>query len=204
MSNRSLEHWNAIYSTTPADSVSWYQAVPRVSLDLVEKSLAAPASVLDIGGGASTLVDHLIERGYRVGVLDVAAASLDVVRARLATRSDDVTWFVEDITRFASPETWDVWHDRGAFHFLVGADERAAYRTAIEIATRPGSFVIIAAFGPEGPERCSGLPVLRYSPDALQAELGPRYVLLDAEWEMHRTPGGSEQQFVYCRFRRAS
>lgn len=202
MGSTSSEHWNTVYSSKPAESVSWYQEVPRVSLELIGKSSAAPASVLDIGGGASNLVDHLLEQNYRVGVLDISEASLDVARRRLGARSKDVEWFVEDITRYASSEPWDVWHDRAVFHFLTAAADREAYCNALKGATRPGSFVIMATFGPDGPERCSGLPVRRYSPEELQSELGPNYVLLDVEWEMHATPGGGEQQFVYCRFRR--
>ena len=200
----SSEHWDAVYSTKSIDSVSWYQETPTVSLRLIEKSQAAPASVLDVGAGASNLVDLLIERNYRVGVLDISETSLNIVRARLGPRASDVTWFVANVTEFMSPQTWDIWHDRAVFHFLIDAGDRAGYRAALDSATRPGSMVIIATFGPEGPERCSGLPTRRYSPADLQAELGDRYTLLDVEWEAHTTPGGAGQQFVYCRFRRES
>ena len=203
MSKESSEHWNTMYSTKPVDSVSWYQEAPAVSLELIEKSLAPPASVLDVGGGASNLADLLIERNYRVGVLDISDTALGIVRARLGARASDVTWFVANVAQFRSPETWDLWHDRAVFHFLIDAEDRTGYRTALDSATHPGSVVIIATFGPEGPERCSGLATRRYSPADLQAELGAPYELLDVEWEMHVTPGGSEQQFVYCRFRRA-
>jgi SAM-dependent methyltransferase len=191
-----------MYSTRSPDSVSWYQESPTVSLRLIEKSLAAPATILDVGGGTSNLVDLLIERRYRVGVLDISDTALNLTRARLGARASDVSWFVANVTQFRSPETWDIWHDRAVFHFLIDAGDRASYVAALDAATGPGSVVIIATFGPEGPERCSGLPARRYSPADLQAELGPRYELLDVEWEMHTTPGGTAQQFVYCRFRR--
>lgn len=202
MSNESSEHWNTVYSTKAVESVSWYQETPAVSLGLIERSLAAPASVLDVGGGASNLVDFLVERNYRVGVLDISETSLNIVRARLGARADDVEWFVANVTQFVPPQTWDIWHDRAVFHFLIEAADRAGYLRALESATHPGSVVIIATFGPEGPERCSGLPTRRYSPADLQAELGASYELLDVEWEMHVTPSGAQQQFVYCRFRR--
>jgi len=195
-------HWSRVYATKRATDVSWYQAEPVVSLELIERAARAPASVLDVGGGASSLVDRLIERGYIPGVLDISEAALDIVRARLGADSEVVEWFVSDVTTFEPQHGWDVWHDRAVFHFLVGEAERAAYRTAVGRATVPGASVIIATFGPDGPDRCSGLPTLRYSPEQLTAELGGNYSLSAVEWEEHRTPGGATQQFVYCLFQR--
>lgn len=203
MSNSSAAHWDNVYTTKPPDTVSWYQAVPRLSLDLIRECAAPPATVLDVGGGASYLVDHLLAAGYRVGVLDISQAALAITRARLGARADDVAWFVGDVTEFASNNAWDVWHDRAVFHFLTDPAQRKTYVKSLERATKSGSFVIIATFGPEGPERCSGLPVQRYSPEALAAELGPSYRLVKTEWNDHKTPSGGSQQFIYCVFQRA-
>ena len=202
MSASSAVHWDNVYTTKPTDTVSWYQAVPRLSLDLISECAAPPATVLDVGGGASYLVDHLLDAGYRVGVLDISQEALAISRARLGTRADNVSWFVGDVTAFSSNNIWDVWHDRAVFHFLTDPAQRKAYIQALERATRPGCFVIIATFGPQGPERCSGLPVQRYSPESLATELGPLYRLVKTEWHDHKTPSGGNQQFVYCVFHR--
>jgi SAM-dependent methyltransferase len=196
------EHWRRVYATRSAETVSWYQQDPLLSRTLIERAAPPPASVLDVGGGASPLVDHLVSRGYLVGVLDISPEALDVARRRLGAAGDDVDWFVADVTKFRSPRRWDVWHDRAVFHFLVTAEERLAYRAALDGATAAGSTVIMATFGPEGPDRCSGLPTVRYTPEQLAAELGARYSLQGVDWEMHRTPAAVAQQFVYCRFER--
>ncbi len=198
----SAAHWDNVYTTKPPDSVSWYQKVPQLSLDLIRECVAPPATVLDVGGGASFLVDHLIAAGYLVGVLDISPAALALTRARLGGRVDEVSWFVADVTAFTPANVWDVWHDRAVFHFLTDPAQREAYLQSLERATKPGSFVIMATFGPEGPERCSGLPVQRYSPETLAAELGSNYRLVKTVWNDHQTPAGRNQQFVYCVFQR--
>jgi SAM-dependent methyltransferase len=194
------DHWHDVHSKKAADEVSWYQAEPALSLDLIRRSAAAPARVLDVGAGTSRLVDRLLELGYRPGALDITTEPLRRVRQRLGAAAEGVEWFVADMTRFVSPHGWDVWHDRAAFHFLTDAADRSAYRDVLLRSTAPGASVIIATFGPEGPDRCSGLPTVRYSPEQLQAELGAGVVLAGTEWEQHRTPAGGRQQFIYCRF----
>jgi hypothetical protein len=193
-------HWVHVYAATPEISFSWYQQEPRVSLAMIGRAFSPPASVIDVGAGASHLVDRLLERGYRVGVLDISDEPLRRVRNRLGKAGADVAWFVADVTAFVPPQCWDVWHDRAVFHFLINEQDRLHYRNALLTGTAPGSQVIIATFGPEGPERCSGLPTRRYSAADLQRELGPQFELVESEREDHRTPGGILQQFVYARF----
>jgi SAM-dependent methyltransferase len=195
-------HWAHVYSSNAETSVSWYQAEPRVSIEMIGRAASPPARVIDVGGGTSHLVDFLAERGYRAGVLDISDRPLEIVRRRLGGAAAQVEWFVADATEFVSPHRWDVWHDRAVFHFLIDARDRRKYREALLAATASGSQVIIATFGPGGPERCSGLPTMKYSPDELQRELGQEFELVDTEWEDHKTPGGKIQQFVYGRFER--
>jgi hypothetical protein len=169
---------------------------------MIGRASSPPGRVIDVGGGASHLVDWLVERGYRAGVLDISDEPLKIVRKRLSNAAARVEWFVADVTEFISPHEWDVWHDRAVFHFLMDAPDRQKYREALLAATAPGSHVIIATFGPEGPERCSGLPTMRYSATGLHRELGKEFELIETEWEDHHTPGGKVQQFVYGRFER--
>jgi hypothetical protein len=196
------EHWAGVYSAKAADSVSWYQAEPALSLELIERAAAAPARVIDVGGGTSFLVDRLLEKGYRPAVLDIAAEPLEVVKARLGSAAKDVDWFVADVTTFNPSTTWDVWHDRAVFHFLTDGQDRSRYRQSLLRATEPGSGVIVATFGPDGPDRCSGLPTVRYAPEDLLREFGAGFELVEAATEEHQTPGGNTQAFSYCRFRR--
>jgi hypothetical protein len=196
------DHWDAVYSDKGHESVSWFQESPELSLSMIRRAASPPAAVLDVGGGASFLADHLLEAGFRVGVLDISAAPLQIVQARLGTRQAEVEWIVADIRTYRPTRAWDVWHDRAVFHFLVTPQDRAAYLDALAAGTRSGAAVVIATFGPEGPERCSGLPISRYSPEELADQLGSSFSLLETEWENHRTPFGTRQQFVYCRFQR--
>jgi hypothetical protein len=202
-SNGGQEHWARVYATKAVGSVSWYQAEPALSLDMIARAAAPPARVIDVGGGTSFLVDRLLERGYQPAVLDIAAEPLDVVRKRLGPAAKEVDWFVADVTTFHSSRKWDVWHDRAVFHFLTDGQDRARYRKAVLRATEIGSSVIVATFGPDGPVRCSGLPTVRYGPEELRQELGPGFELVETANENHETPGGSTQSFIYCRFRRA-
>ena len=201
MAGEKEAHWAHVYSSKAAASVSWHQDEPRVSIDMIGRASSPPSRVIDVGGGTSHLVDRLVERGYRAGVLDISDEPLKIVRERLSNAAQ-VEWFVADATEFISPHQWDVWHDRAVFHFLVDAQDRQKYREALLAATAPGSHVIIATFGPEGPERCSGLPTMRYSPAGLHRELGQAFELIETEWEDHHTPGGKVQRFVYGRFER--
>jgi SAM-dependent methyltransferase len=164
---------------------------------------AAPqldAQIIDVGGGEATLVDDLLDRGYRhVSVLDISSIALDVAKARIGGRAKTVSWLCGDVTTFGfAPHAYDVWHDRAVFHFLTDPKDRAAYVRQVARAVRPGGYVIVATFGPEGPTKCSGLDVMRYDPDALHDEFGARFRLLKHLTEIHRTPAGSTQQFTYC------
>ena len=156
-----------------------------------------------MGAGASTLVDELLDRGFlSLGALDLSDAALQESRDRLGQRAVEVEWYAEDVTRFRPPRRWMLWHDRALFHFLTDEADRAAYKKVLGRALRPGGYVIIAAFGPEGPSKCSGLDVVRYSPDSLQEELGPEYVWLESLEDPHQTPSGKTQTFVFSLFRR--
>jgi SAM-dependent methyltransferase len=204
MNDSPEEHWTAIYGAEGPAQVSWYQSEPLLSLSLIDRSAVPPARVLDVGGGASYLVDQLVRRGYETGVLDISDEPLRLVRRRLGAEAQKVQWLVADVLKFRSRRPWDVWHDRAVFHFLVDKADRRAYRQALDRSTLPNSVAIVATFGPQGPNRCSGLPTMRYSPNELSSELGRRYELIETEWEDHRTPSGRTQQFIYCRFRRLS
>ncbi len=193
-------HWDEVYSANPATGVSWYQREARVSLDLIARVAGPDAAVFDVGGGASTLVDGQLDRGYRdLTVLDIAAGALDAARARLGGRAADVTWIAADVLRHPFvPRRVDVWHDRAVFHFLTSAADRRTYVAQVSRAVRPGGHVIVATFSSDGPLQCSGLDVCRYTPEALHAEFGGSFQLLDKVLEDHVTPGGRRQRFQYC------
>lgn len=195
------EHWDHVYATRSPIEVSWYQREPRVSLDLIAR--VAPrrdAAIVDVGGGASTLVDALLDRGYHdVTVLDIAAAALEAAGARLGARAGLARWVVADVLRHRfAPGSIDVWHDRAVFHFLTEAADRRAYVAQVARAVRPGGHVIVATFAEDGPDRCSGLTVCRYSPEALHAEFGAAFALEAKVFEDHVTPSGGHQRFQYC------
>ena len=195
------KHWEAIYRSKALTEVSWYQPEARLSLDLIRR--VAPqvdTSLLDVGGGASTLVDGLLSAGYRdVSVLDLAPAALTRAQERLGERAAHVRWIVADVLDAPLPAaSCAVWHDRAVFHFLTDPRDRARYVAQAQRIVRPGGHIIVASFGPEGPPRCSGLEVVRYSPEGLHTEFGAAFRLLHSAREDHRTPGGSVQAFVYC------
>jgi SAM-dependent methyltransferase len=194
-------HWDKVYRTKKEDEVSWYRPHLEISLDLI--GAAAPnldARIVDVGGGESTLVDDLLARGYRnLAVLDVSATALEVTRDRLGATAGQVDWLCGDVTTYAFAEhEYDVWHDRAVFHFLTDPGDRAAYVRQVARAVRPGGHVIVAAFGPEGPVKCSGLDVVRYDPDTLHDQFGAKFQLVKHLTELHQTPQGKIQQFVYC------
>lgn len=197
------DHWEHLYGAKKEDEVSWFQEDPGVSLALINQAtVPRTASIIDVGGGASRLVDHLLAAGHtNVTVLDIAEAALAQTRQRLGPRGSLVNWVVADITRWKPVATYDVWHDRAVFHFLTEPEDRAAYRKALRSALAPGGTIIIGTFAPEGPERCSGLPVVRYAPPDLAAELGEGFQLLDTVEDGHRTPAGAIQRFQFCRFK---
>jgi len=195
------EYWEKVYRSKPASEVSWFQPQATISLDLIKRT--APdldAPIIDVGGGASTLVDGLLESGYKnVTVLDIAAGSLTVTRHRLGARAAEVAWKEADIlTAVLSPASYAVWHDRAVFHFLTDQLDRERYVQQTRDAVRPGGHVIVASFAEDGPTRCSGLDVMRYSPDAMHAQFGKGFRLLDSVREDHHTPSGTTQAFVYC------
>ena len=200
-------HWERVYTTKGEKEVSWFQENPAPSLDLIAKAGATTASaIIDVGGGASRLADALIERGFRaVTVLDLSQAALVAAKARLGSRADQVLWIVADVTVW-EPQTaaYDVWHDRAAFHFLTKERDRAAYVVRLVKALKPGGHAIIGTFAPDGPDRCSGLPVARYDAQSLGRALGDPFELVETLRQEHRTPSGSEQRFQFSLFRRAS
>jgi 2-polyprenyl-3-methyl-5-hydroxy-6-metoxy-1,4-benzoquinol methylase len=194
-------YWEKIYSEKSPDTVSWYRPHLETSLEFIERAAPArSASIIDIGGGESTLVDDLLARGYQnVTVLDVSQTAIDVTKRRLGAASERVKWLVADIGKGElAPRAYDVWHDRAVFHFLTAIDERTAYVRQVAHAVKPGGQVIVATFGPEGPTKCSGLGVVRYDAESLHKEFGVRFRLLESAEELHRTPFGTVQQFLYC------
>lgn len=198
------QHWDGVYGRRATTEVSWYEADPSLSLALIDATGVTPsAPVIDIGGGASLLVDRLLDRGYTdLTVLDISNEALSVVRDRLGPRQKAVTFLAQDIRRFAPTRRYAIWHDRAVFHFLTEAPDRDLYRRALVAGTSPGCHVIMATFGPQGPERCSGLATCRYDADALGSALGPAFRLEDSRLIDHTTPAGGRQQFLYARFRR--
>lgn len=194
-------HWEKIYLEKAPDAVSWYRAHLETSLALIEQ--VAPeraASIIDVGGGESTLVDDLLARGYEnTTVLDISQTAIDANRKRLGQAADRVHWLVDDITQVdLKPSTYDVWHDRAVFHFLTAMQDRVAYVRQVARAVKRGGHVIVSTFGPEGPKRCSGLEVVRYDAESLHKEFGTHFRLLGSSKELHRTPFGTIQQFLYC------
>jgi 2-polyprenyl-3-methyl-5-hydroxy-6-metoxy-1,4-benzoquinol methylase len=198
------DHWQRAYKTKAETSVSWFQPLMAKSLQLIgDATPDTRASVIDIGGGASTLPDSLLKAGYSdVTVLDISEAALARSQERLGADAMHVTWLVADITTWSPLRTWDVWHDRAVFHFLTDTVTQARYIDALRQGTHPGSTAIMSTFALDGPERCSGLPVQRYSPAALAERIGAPFVLMDQHAECHTTPGGTIQSFIYAVLKR--
>ncbi|HLZ91333.1 MAG TPA: class I SAM-dependent methyltransferase [Candidatus Acidoferrum sp.] len=181
--------------------MSWYRAHLETSLALIERAARSPsASIIDIGAGESTLVDDLLARGYEnITVFDISETALDVTKKRLGPLAQQSEWIVADVTQVElPPSAYDVWHDRAVFHFLTSIEQRAAYVRNVAKAVRAGGHVIVSTFGPEGPTKCSGLQVSRYDAASLHGEFGPRFRLVESSQELHRTPFGTTQQFLYC------
>ena len=198
-------HWERVYVAKAPNAVSWFRPHLEISLGLIKR--AAPdysASIIDVGGGESTLVDDLLAKGYRnITVLDISQRALEVAKKRLGATAEQVLnkvhWLFADITQ---PEVltdlYDVWHDRAVFHFLTEREQRLAYVQNVISAVKPGGHVIVSTFGPEGPMRCSGLDVLRYDAQSLHHQFGARFRLIESSEELHTTPDGATQQFLYC------
>ena len=197
-------HWQKTYSDRGEAGVSWFEQRPEVSLDLIARiGATAASSLIDIGGGASRLVDALLDAGWRsLAVLDISNVALDAARQRLGGAASQVDWIVADVTRWRPGRTYDIWHDRAAFHFLTDAADRDAYVERLTTAVKPGGHAIIATFAPDGPERCSGLPVMRYNSALLAAALGPSFRLVEERRHRHTTPWGSTQAFQFSVLRR--
>ncbi len=195
------QHWERVYRTKQPTEVSWYAPHLDVSLRMIEEAAPERGSrIIDVGGGEATLVDDLLDRGYRyLSVLDVSVTALDVAKARLGERAGAVDWLCGDVTTYPfTRHQYDAWHDRAVFHFLTDAKDRVAYVRQVMHAVKPGGHVIVATFGPEGPTKCSGLDVVRYGPDALHDQFGAKFRLLRHLTEVHQTPAGATQQFTYC------
>lgn len=196
-------HWQNVYQTKGERDVSWFQETPAISLDLIHATgVTTGASVVDIGGGASRLVDSLVDEGFVVTVLDISEKALASSRDRLGPRSARVSWIAADVTAWRPDKSYDIWHDRAAFHFLTEPGDRAAYAACVQRAVPSGGHVIIGTFAPDGPERCSGLPVVRHDAASLAAVLGPSFRLIESRRHDHRTPGGAIQRFQFSRFQR--
>ncbi len=194
-------HWEKVYTTKAPESVSWYRAHLETSLALIERAaVARSSSIIDIGGGESTLVDDLLLRGYKnLTVLDVSQTAIEVTKKRLGSAAEQARWLVGDILKIElEPCAYDLWHDRAVFHFLTTPERRIAYVQQVIRAVKPGGHVIVSTFGPEGPTKCSGLEVMRYGAESLHGEFGGRFRLVESSKELHETPFGSTQQFLYC------
>lgn len=204
MTDASSKHWDVVYTTKRSDQVSWFRPHLERSLSFVDRcNLPHDAGIIDVGGGASSFVDDLLHRGYsNLTVLDISEAALEVARKRLGERSSAVHWVTADVTEVRLPgQSYVFWHDRAVFHFLTQATQRKKYVTAVRRALRAGGQIVIATFGTNGPKQCSGLDVRGMSASDIAAELGPDFVLLSSETEVHSTPWGTGQKFSYCHFR---
>lgn len=198
-------HWEEVYRTKSPDQVSWYRPHLDVSLRLIaEAAPSRDSALIDVGGGEATLVDDLVAQGYGdISVLDISGEAIEVAKARLGDAAKAVHWIAGDITSCDLPiNRYDLWHDRAAFHFLTDVAQRRAYVRQVARAVKPGGHVIVATFGPDGPEKCSGLDVVRYDSDGLHGEFGPRFQLLEHLTEVHETPWGAPQSFLYCFYRK--
>jgi len=199
------DHWNNIYASKATDAVSWYQNVPAVSLDIINGlPLEKSSPIIDIGGGASNLVDHLVKSRFSdITVLDIAENALAVSKKRLGDAANSVHWIASDITQaHFKPEQFKLWHDRAVFHFLTKAEDRQAYIEQLNQALDADGVALIATFALDGPEKCSGLEIVRYSPELLSKTLGDKFELIKSNKENHQTPAGNQQAFVYCLFKK--
>ena len=197
-------HWQNVYLTKGEQQVSWSQADPQPSLGLIERfAVDRNAAIIDIGGGVSRLVDALLTNGFAaITVLDLSEAALQSARARLGEKGESVRWIAADVTAWQPPQPFDIWHDRAAFHFLVEARDRQAYVERLHAGVKPGGHAIIATFAPDGPAKCSGLPVQRYDPEGLSAAIGSAFDLVEHRDHRHVTPWGAAQSFQFSVLRR--
>lgn len=203
MNTETQDHWNRVYTTRAVDAVSWYQAQPKISLELIAAAdLPVDAPIIDIGGGASVLVDCLLAQGRSaLSVLDVSAAALANSRARLGANAAKVQWIEADVREFEPPQRYALWHDRAVFHFLTDPADRERYMAAMRRSLKPRAHVVVATFALDGPARCSGLDVARYDAATLHAQFGDDFEPLDSRRETHITPAGAEQRFTWIHLR---
>jgi len=204
LSEQRRSHWDKVYGSNSPTAVSWFQPRPVLSLELIRSCRLDPAAgIIDVGGGTSGLVDELLAGGgSNLAVLDISSIAIEHTRYRLASKADSVQWYTIDVTEFDPPRQFGLWHDRAVFHFLTDESDRTSYRQSLLKAVKPRGYAIVATFALDGPKRCSGLDVVRYSPESLSSELGEEFDLVESREELHRTPSGGEQKFVYCLFRR--
>ena len=198
------KHWERVYTRQLPGEVSWYQEYPALSLQLIKNSeIHANDAIIDVGGGPSVLVDHLLDEGFeKITVLDISASAIRLSRERLKERGSHVDWIEADITHFKPPHQYRLWHDRAVFHFLTDQSDREQYLRVMKDALLPGGDLIIATFGTCGPRKCSGLPVVRYDSEALCSLVGDEFTLREELHETHLTPGNVQQHFTYFRFTR--
>lgn len=194
----SKEHWEKIYSEKLPQEVSWFQSEPTISLQIIKNISDHDSRIIDVGAGESMLVDYLINLGYlNISVLDISGKAIDHVKQRLHEKAKNIEWYEKDITQFIPLHTYDIWHDRAVFHFLTNQELRNSYIDVIKNATKKGSYVIIATFSKDGPKKCSGLDIVQYDDATIQNEFGDQFQLLASQTEIHITPTGNEQRFIY-------
>jgi len=198
------DHWEKVYTKKSPSEVSWYQTHPGISLELIASSgIDHSAKIIDVGAGASVLVDKLLEADYKdISVLDISSKAIDHAKERLGDQSEKVTWVVTDITEFKPSQQYDLWHDRAVFHFLTDENDRHKYVEALKKALKPGGHLIISAFSLEGPPKCSGLDVERYDAEKMKQELGDEFEFITSVNESHMTPWQAKQEFIYGYFKR--
>ena len=204
MSFNRKNHWENVYGQKKPVEVSWYQVEPTVSMEFIASTeIDYAAEIIDVGGGASVLVDRLLDQGFQdLTVLDISSKAIHYAQERLGRRAKSVSWIEADVTEFESSVQYDVWHDRAVFHFLTDAKDRTKYMRRLEEAVKPGGHVIIAAFAIDGPPKCSGLDIEQYSPEKMKNEFGDSFELVNSVSEVHITPWNKEQKFIYCYFKK--
>ena len=197
-------HWEGVYGNKKPTEVSWYQTEPKISLGLIASTgVDYKAKIIDIGGGASVLVDKLLDEGFKdLTVLDISSKAIDFAKKRLGKQAKNVMWIEADITDFDSSAKYDLWHDRAVFHFLTNGEDRKKYVECMDGAVNPDGHVIISAFAIDGPLKCSGLDIERYSPEKMKAEIGDSFELVNSVNEIHVTPSNKEQKFSYFYFKK--
>ena len=198
------KHWETIYNTKKLQEVSWYQLVPATSLDFIkETGISKDAAIIDVGGGDSFLVDHLLSLGFtNISVLDISGKALERARHRLGSKAQKVTWIESDITTFKPKEKYDLWHDRAAFHFLNEPEDILKYMQVLEAAIKPNGFLMIGTFSENGPAKCSGIEIKQYAVEELKAIVPSSFLFLEGENIEHPTPTGNIQDFTFCKFQK--